>query len=321
MIKFIHYLFARAPYIEIIIRLAYWRFTWVHSILTKFNKLYQHDITARQSLTPNVSLSQLEIELREHGIGVGDILIVHSSMKSLSKTGATPSQIIEMLVNLLGNTGTLVMPAIPKYAEAITGIARIDSDLSSDIWTYDVQKTPPWTGAIPYKLMKTVGARRSRHPLNTVVAIGCHVDDMFSRELSRENSTPCGLDSSWAYCAQKNAKIVALGVDLAHSLTMIHVAVDSYEESWPIPGWYRNRQFNIKDNGTEKIVTVRERHPKWAMYYAERKLDRDLKNNGIAKSTKIGSISVISLESGSLLDFLNARKSTGYPYYLWRFWL
>lgn len=325
MIKLANYIFSKLPQVEIAVRVAYWKSDLVHSYMQRFKRRStKSDEASNASLErsnkPNVALREVESELIKHGVEKGSILIVHSSMQKLSRTGATPSEIIDMLLNLVGEAGTLVMPAIPKYKEAASlaaGIDRVSVDLSEEVWTYNVKKTPPWTGALPYKLMKTEGARRGRHPLNTVVAKGFHVSEMFARELSVPHSLPCGPESPWAYCAKHNAKVVALGVDLAHSLTMIHVAEDCYESEWPVKNWYRNRKFLVVDHEQEQIVEVRERHPKWAMHYSERKLDHDLARHGISCKTMVGDIAITSVDSEALLRFLNCRKAKGYPYYLW----
>lgn len=320
MIKTIKKIFSWLPQLEVGIRVLYWKYPAISSLLRRIAKSSARN--ANKIIIPadgeiGFTLDALTQAVREHGVRLGDILIVHSSMQSLAPTGATPNEIIDLLLALVGADGTLVMPAIPKYREASTGVERITKDLSQIVWTYDVQRTPPWTGALPHRLMKRPGAIRSRFPLNTVVALGKHASAMMCRELDKPGSAPCGPESAWAYCAQHNAKILMLGVDLAHSLTMIHVAEDCNEERWPIAGWYRPRQFLVKDQGAEMLVNVRERHPKWSMHYGERKLNADLLGSGVARETRLGSLPIISLESKSLLRYLDARKTRGYPYYLW----
>lgn len=322
MVRFIDYLFSRIPHLEIMARIIYWRYEWFHSFSQRVKS--QKNRHAKPSSTYDqggntASLLDVENELRKHGVTTGDILVVHSSMQSLACTGASTGEVIDMLLRVIGESGTLVMPAIPKYKEAAvvaSGVARITADLTDEVWTYDVQKTVPWTGALPYKLMKTPGARRGRHPLNTIVAKGFHVNEMFALELNSSHSTPCGPESAWAFCAKHNAKIVALGCDLAHSLTMIHVAEDCHEQDWPVAGWYRERTFLVKDEEVKTKVIVRERHPKWAMHYCERKLDFDLRRNNISKASKIGNITVTSVDSAPLLKFLEDKRSKAYPYYL-----
>jgi aminoglycoside 3-N-acetyltransferase len=321
MIKTIKKVFSQIPQLEVGVRVLYWKYPVFNSLIKRVARKSAKDavVTAKTPVKgeKSFSLQALSEAIREHGVAKGDILIVHSSMQGLAPTGATPGEIIDLLLNLVGTDGTLVMPAIPKYREAPTGVERISQDLSQTVWAYDVQRTPPWTGALPHKLMKRPGAIRSRFPLNTVVALGKHARAMMEHELDIPGTTPCGPASAWAYCANHNAKILMLGVDLAHSLTMIHVAEDCHEDTWPVVGWYRPRQFLVKDHGEETLVQVRERHPKWAMHYGERKLNTDLMHAGVARQTRLESLPIISLESQSLLSFLGERISTGYPYYLW----
>lgn len=164
--------------------------------------------------------------------------------------------------------------------------------------------------------MKLPESRRSLHPLNTITAYGSAVKEIFANESIHNLDLPCGLNSTWAALAKLNSKIIMLGDDMAHSLTMIHVAEDCFEDSWPISDWYRYRNFTIVDQGIEYYVKVRERQPRWGMLYAERKLSFDLCSNGIAKSLRVGTLEVTVLESEALLDFLNSKKASGYPYYL-----
>ena len=60
--------------------------------------------------------------------------------------------------------------------------------------------------------MRHDGSIRSRHPLNTIVALGPHAKEMTQNNLTYDGQTACGDGSSWAYCFRKNAKILALGV-------------------------------------------------------------------------------------------------------------
>ena len=47
------------------------------------------------------------------GIKKGDILIVHSSMEGLRKAAPDPKRIIDYLLQLVGEEGTLVIPTFP----------------------------------------------------------------------------------------------------------------------------------------------------------------------------------------------------------------
>jgi aminoglycoside 3-N-acetyltransferase len=304
-------LFERFPRIEALVRNLYWRVSHLHRVTSGVKKGL--DASSAEGMFSSDELVEV---LRRMGITEDDVIVVHSSMSQLAKSGLTANGVIELLTRRLCPSGTLICPTFPLYRDEPQGTERLTKDMSNVELVYNVQKTRPWTGELGRMLMKVPGARRSLHPLNTVTAYGTAVDQIFAKESMNSLDLPCGPSSTWAALAELNAKIIMLGVDLTHSLTMIHVAEDCYEAEWPVKDWYRNRVFRVVDHDKEYAVKVRERHPKWALSYAERKLSHDLYSNGIAKRFQIGSLDVTLLESSALIDFLNSRKKLAYPYYL-----
>jgi aminoglycoside 3-N-acetyltransferase len=299
------------PQAEAIVRNIYWRSPSLQKLVSRLG----NGITTA-SVDAGFSIEELVLTLRSMGIKENDVVIVHSSMKKLARCGLGAKEIIESFMRKLCPHGTLVCPTFPRYSDELPSKERLTRDMSDVEFVYDVQRSTPWTGELGRVLMETPGARRSLHPLNTIAAYGAAVDKIFENETLNSLDLPCGPNSTWAALARLNAKIVMLGVDMAHSLTMIHVAEDCYEAQWPVKGWYRNRIFRVIDGEKESRVNVRERHPRWALSYAERKLSRDLYANGIARAARVGSLGVTVLDSRSLLDFLDSRKQSGYPYYL-----
>ncbi len=303
-----------SPYIEVLIKNLYWRMPIVQGAA-----YYLKTINKRLSSPKEKKYLPFDLiasKIVSLGVVPGDILIIHTSGKELQRTHLSPVEIINSLIHLLGPEGTLVAPAIPFFLEEHKGSKRLTDEICSKRLVYDIKNTPSWTGVIPNTMLKMIDAKRSRHPLNTTVAIGKHAEQMMRLNIAELDPTACGINSSWKYCADRNAKILFLGVDAAHNMTMIHVAEDAWEEQWPINGWYRHRDFIVKDNGTEFLLTVRERHPKWSMYYAERTLQKDLINNKILLVEDIDGFQISFCESKSLLSFLNERKRSAYPYWI-----
>jgi aminoglycoside 3-N-acetyltransferase len=303
-----------SPRIEFHVRSLYWGNPWVHSLLGRFARKAYHR-KSREGARERIDFGRVEAFLREHGVRSGDILIVHSSIDALKPCGLNPKQIVDRLLALVGEEGTLAMPAIPYFREEPTGIERMSDAICATTLTFNVQKTRTWTGALPTQMMRDPRAIRSRHPLNTMVAIGRHAAEMMENNIEGHLPTGCGPNSSWKYCVDHNAKIVALGADMAHSLTMIHVAEDSYETAWPVSDWHRVRKFEIIDRDFRKTISVRERRPKWAIHYSERTLQKDMRTLGIMSSFDIESLHLDFLESSRLLEFLNSRKQRAYPYF------
>lgn len=308
-----------SPWLEVLVKTLYWRSRGINNFLAKRARNRFKPAPSQESVSQPLAFQEVTAKLRELGVPEGGIMIVHSSAVALIPTGLSPAEICQRLLDLLGPAGTLAMPAIPLFRDEPTGVDRLSDAICEQRLIYDVRRTPPWTGALPKALMRVAGAVRSRHPLNSMVAAGPLAEAMMEKNIDGDRPTACGPGSSWKFCADRNAAIVCLGVDMAHSLTMIHVAEDSWADQWPIGGWYRERKFLVKDGEFEADLTVRERRPRWAINYCERTLQKDLLANGIVRVGTVGGLRIELCESAALIDFLNARKSSGYPYWL-PFW-
>lgn len=323
--NFLEPLLRRVPHLEIIIRIIYWRINFIHKLVAwarktlNFAKIRKNQTRHKVADATLGDVQDILDALKDHGLRPGDILILHSSFRQIRKFEADPKEVINAIMEYLGPQGTLVIPSIPVYENAVKGTDRITKDISDDLFTYDVENTPTWTGVLAQTLVDHPDSVRSSFPLNSLVAVGFDKDNMFKSELKTELETPNGPQSAWAYCGKKNALIVAFGTDLTHSLTMIHTAEDSHADTWPIPDWYRRRRFEIVNGDNKRLVQIRERHPKWAMHYAERKLSHDLDVLGHSHIISVKGVPVVSIRSQELLDFLISKQETGYPYYLWKF--
>ena len=302
---------AKSPYLEVTIRNLYWRLA---PLIKWYNKKKKK---SKRSIQPKTTSRKIIEYLSLQGIGKGNLLIVHSNFNAINAENEKPDQVIDQLLGLLGTEGTLAMPAIPSF-KGVPDIAQtITTDVTDLELTYNPSTAPVTTGALPNAMRRYRGSVRSLHPFNTMVAIGPLAVPMMANNISGEKPLPCGKNSSWYYCYLHNAEIVAIGVDLAHSLTMIHVAEDMWDEDWVVPNWYRDRKFQIHTDSWQNNIIVRERCPKWgAMHYAERTLSRDLIKLGLTRKTEIDGVNVEIINSRALVDYLNSRNSTGYPYFL-----
>ena len=306
-----------SPWLEVMIKSFYWKSSFIYRLLSPKTRSRNHRLQKRA--LNNLEFSRVTDALNKINAGHKGIIIVHSSMIALANTGLTPKEICCQLLNYIGPDGTLAMPAMPLYPEEPVGPARMGNVICKQRLVYDVRRTRIWTGAVPAALMNMPGAVRSRHPINTMVAVGIHAAKMMEHNIEGPLPMPCGPKSSWKYCADRDATIVCLGVDSSHSLTMIHVAEDSWSKDWPISNWYRKRMFHVKDGDFETDLNVMERHPQWSMYYAERTLQKDLLNLGIIQVKEVGGIRIETCSSTRLIDYLISRRASAYPYWI-PFW-
>lgn len=305
----INKIMAISPYLEVVIRIIYWHFP---VLVKRFNREKRKGNTVTAKIAARKFVDHLALQ----GIGKDDLIILHSSFRALQADKCSPIQVIQLLLDLIGAGGTLAMPAIPKFKEDPNISELMTADVSKLVLDYDPKLTPAWTGILSDTLVRYPGSVRSLHPLNTMVAVGPLAGPMMKDNLTADKPLPCGKQSSWHFCYLNNAKIISVGADLAHSLTMIHVAEDMWDAEWVVPNWYRERKFRVNIGEHFKPITVRERQPRWAMHYAERTLSKDLIQKGIAKKSEIDGVNIEIVSAKMLIDYLNSRNHTAYPYYL-----
>jgi aminoglycoside 3-N-acetyltransferase len=303
--RFFIRLLAISPYLEIVFRFIYWRF---FRFVLKLSRKRRQNNDAKP-----LDFALIEVFLKNIGMEDTELVLMHSAYGPLRGSGLSPKEVLEKLLKIVGSSGTLAMPAMPKFKNS----PSINNYLTDDAEEYEfnVQKTPIKTGILPYYLHRLNGSVRSRHPINNMVAAGPLADYLMADNLMNNNSLPCGLNSAWAKCVDKDALIIGLGVDLVHSLTAIHVAEDTMAD-WPLQPWYRKKVFNIVDGEWSDRFELKERDPKWGtLYFAERTLWRDLLKADILKISVIQGVQIEYLFANDLIKYLNGRNKTGYPYY------
>lgn len=94
---------------------------------------------------------RLRQELSVLGVKEGDAVLVHSSMKALG-TKLSPEEVIDVLQEAVGESGTLLMPALTY--ENVCGEHKV----------FDSGTTPPCVGLLPTVFWRQPGVERSLHP-------------------------------------------------------------------------------------------------------------------------------------------------------------
>jgi aminoglycoside 3-N-acetyltransferase len=293
-----------------------------------FRKIYWHNINLLRRFKPkfrgwesgtvtSADFSRIIELLKNSGVGKGSLVIVHSSYDTLKRTGLSADAIIDALLELIGEEGTLVMPVTRMYKEQPRkGNAFLTYNTDNLICTYNVQKTPIHTGLLPYMLMRRRDSVTSRHPLSTATALGPLAKPMMEHNLEGDKPASHGPNSSWKFCFDHNALVVGLGIDLVHYLTVMHVAEDAFSD-WPVKGWYRERKFNIVDKDFKQQFVVKERKPRWGtLYIADRNLKKQLLKEHILHIKNSEGIEISFLNAKTYISYIRMmnNKTPGYPY-------
>ncbi len=145
-------------------------------------------------------------DLLELGVNPGDVVLVHSSMKAL-ETVCTPEEIIDILEEVLGEEGTLLIPALTY------------ENVTAEQPVFDSAATEPCIGLLPRVFLHRPGVERSVHPTHSVCAKG-----KMAHRLTVGHSMDdvgVGPHSPFMLLPLYKGKLLFIG-DILHSCTFMH---------------------------------------------------------------------------------------------------
>lgn len=141
------------------------------------------------------------------GIQNGDIVLMHSSFRSLGPVDGGMDGFFRALFDVLGERGTLILPTL-SYA-AVTKEHPV----------FDVRHTPSCVGAMPEYFRQLPGVYRSLSPTHSCAAKGYLAREITEGQLA--DDTPLGAHSPFRRLAQMDGKTLFLGCSIRPH-TMMH---------------------------------------------------------------------------------------------------
>jgi aminoglycoside 3-N-acetyltransferase len=124
-------------------------------------------------------------ELRHLGVATGDVVLLHSSMKSLGFVVGGSQAVVQALLDVLGPDGTLVVPA--HTSDNSDPLDWQHPPVPEEWWQVIREQAPGFDPAIsPSRSMGVIaetvrtwpGALRSNHPWVSFAAVGTHAADI-----------------------------------------------------------------------------------------------------------------------------------------------
>lgn len=226
------------------------------------------------------------------GIKSGDILFVHSSLKSLGAVEGGAETVIAALEQSIAPEGLLLMPSFNL----------VDKDKRASTWNIDT--TPSTVGYLTEFFRLMPGTVRSNHYSHSVAARGRHAEEFVSGHLLKEGlvapwdlapwGRTFGKHSPYMKAYENGGKLLMLGVDY-HSSTFVHLVEtllwnehlktnpkaeyiflyrEKLGEHWDSAGKIRRglvgnadcRLFSIKDFVDTLLDPVRSEPKKWTKW-------------------------------------------------------
>jgi aminoglycoside 3-N-acetyltransferase len=157
----------------------------------------KEDIALSQSI-----ILRLVKQLHEIGLEHGGVVMVHSSFKSMGI--GDPETIILALLQALGPSGTLLMPAL-SYTQNPPNI-------------HDTNRTPSCVGFLSEYFRCRPGTLRSLHPTHSACGVGKQAHEWLDDHIL--DHTPCGSHSPFNKLLHHQGKILMIGCGLKPNTTM-----------------------------------------------------------------------------------------------------
>lgn len=175
---------------------------------------------------PIITKTELRAALEKLGIAKDDVLMLHSSLKSLGYVEGGAKAVIEALIEAVGPAGTVVIPTYWQPGGTILGTCKIPG------YFFDPRRHDTNLGRLPSEFLRYPGIERSIHPTHSVSAFGPAA--RYVTEYHHLAPSIFGEGSPWQRCHALNAKILGLGVSMG-PITIYHMLEDMLLDEFPLP--------------------------------------------------------------------------------------
>lgn len=186
---------------------------------------------------------EIKAQLRQMGILPTDTVMIHTSMKAIGQVEGGPDGLLDAFCEYLSH-GLFLVPT------------HTWDDVTEDNPHYDVRTAVPNIGLIPRTAAKRRDGVRSLHPTHSMWACGADAAEYVKGEENALTPTPEG--SCWDKLADRNAKILLIGVENDKN-TFIH----SIEERLHLPDRISDQAYDITITDAQGVVT---KHPFYPQY-------------------------------------------------------
>lgn len=286
----------------------------VKKLLESFRqKQRQEELKQNQ---PHVTSQQIAQDLGAMGVRPGDILFIHSSLKSLGFVEGGPKAVIQGLLEAVGPEGTLILPTYYMPGGSILGTCQLEG------YVFDPRIHGTNMGALPEAFLQFEGVQRSIHPTHSVSAIGKHARHL--TEAHQLAPSVFGLGSPWQRFHELNGKILGLGISMG-PVTFYHLVEDTMGERFPIHVWM-DETFHMPCKGwqgEDYLVPVRAYRPELPPIRIDHKSRDDLRafmwnsvtQAELATTGKVGQASTWTLDAKPFFKHMENLATHGITIY------
>jgi aminoglycoside 3-N-acetyltransferase len=243
--------------------------------------------------TGSATRESIAADLGRLGIVRGDVIFLHSSLRSLGWVEGGAEAVIDAFLDVLGAEGLLAVPTLTATFAA----GCMYPDLV--VYAFDPKETPSRVGKITDTLWRRPNAFRSAHPTHSLAAIGRRAEELVQ---GHAGTSTFGQDGPYGRYVAWGAKLVFLGVDL-RSNTTLHAVEDWLDLAYMQP----DRAMVKGPDGQPQVVTVyKSPMGDRDFYRQESKVQRLLENAGLIHRGKVAAADTMWLSAPEMVKLLTA---------------
>ena len=245
-----------------------------------------------------ISQEELITDFRKMGIENGMNVMMHSSLSKIGWVIGGAQTVVNALVDVIGEKGTIVMPSATPYClhPKEWGDKRIPEDwilkIAEHLPVFNKNTTPTTMGIIPETFRNWPQTLRSDHPISSICARG-----KLAKELTQFHSLEIseGIHTPYEKIYELNFKIILLGVGF-NRCTMLHFAESKSKNrrlttsNYPIYKDNKKEWIEVQDMGNDNSTHF----PKIGELYVENKM---------TAIGKIGNADAILFPAKTIVDF------------------
>ena len=248
----------------------------------------------------------LKARVRAMGVVETDTLLVHSNFKPDSGFQGAPIDLVNALVELVGERGNLLMVSIPFRGAAYDYLALNKP--------FNVRKTLSMMGLATEMFRRRPGTLRSLHPTHPVLA--CGKDATWIVEGHEDCLFPCGHGSPFEKLRALQGKILFFDVGM-EAITFFHYVEDLLKDRLPFPV-YADRVF------TAPVIDAEGRAREVRTYAFNKtiprradKLEAEMSRRGVIRRGRVGNSHLLLVTAEDVVRCQTAMVAAGnYPYAL-----
>lgn len=232
--------------------------------------------------------SDIMKELDNLGIQNTDVILVHSSMKSIGLTENGADTVLDAFIEYL-SPGLLIFPT------------HTWAQMNEEYNVFNPMTEPSCVGILSNLFMKRPGVVRSWHPTHSVAALGKGAEEYVQGEEKRE--TPCPREGCWGKLYDLGAKILFIGCSLRRN-TIIHGVEEWNGIPMRLTDHYQALKILTPDGRLLERPLRRHYHPLCDVSENYGKLELPLIKDGIAQIGRVGDAKTYICDVRKMVDLV-----------------